>query len=998
MKLNNNFLSLLLMSIFVIPLACGTPDNVQPFNQATSSIKSIDATTKLTRIEKESTLLAEIETNNVNSGVSLDNTSIHWNEDNTLRLLWGPNVAISSLKYDCQGETEQIIHCVVANLEAYLGDSVGSNIVFNRVTTLDNGFNVYRYKQVYGNTVVYGADLAVTADTNNNIVRIYSTLVSNLQVVVSEAGTEDTYKNYSINIDDLSNELGTHDVAIVDEQPLILPSRNENANIGHVVLKTHVILDGVKDVFAYIDIINANIIKIEDVTREYAAQQVTKTYVTFEDWSSSSCRWPPTGCPPDWTCSDHMDGEKCVTYCANSGDCPLNWICWDNPKYEFFGYCARGLSFFAAGALTLYDGAWADTDYSYHKRFSDYISIVENLLDFFYLELQRDSWDDNDGDPITYLHACCPNDAGECNTIGDGCEAMASTDGYVVNFYSWWNLAQEEFGRKVSIRHVTAHEFGHTIVHDEAGGWLSKSECMDESLAEIYGSLFSVKEMGDSSHRYTVDCGEEEDIGTSPWRTYDSGLSPGCSPVHLPYAHRSRFDWLACDGVTWGASCSDDDDCQPYEGCIPNGSGEYQCSNKADDHNNGQVWQRFARVLSEGSDTFDEDDQNEDVGVEITGIGRINTSRIVHDATTNLSTSSKLSDWNNLLLSAAYYRGYYSETQKALGVAGFISYVTAPASDTTDSAPNRYYFSSWNQSANKYFYAYRKGYDIIVRYYNSQGQTSDTITANTDIAPAMVEYNNRLYIFWRDRSTHEVKLTYYRYDGVDYGPYSMSTLGVYVSGGFDAVVYNSSLYIVFPYDVSYGWMFVAKCTSAFCNTSGWHDYTGSGYYKKYIGWSAYGGVGADVASGLNGTGFQTAIYVASSQKSGGNDKRIRIDMVDTNDYTQHHEWMPTNYPSYTTTDQIGVKAVSAAFPSATTYLYLGWKDYSDDKLYKSVVQNFDDDGGEGTWLTRSVEILVGESDYGLRIQKGGSYYVDGVSYVFANSSDQIRYAKQFGRY
>jgi len=188
-------------------------------------------------------------------------------------------------------------------------------------------------------------------------------------------------------------------------------------------------------------------------------------------------------------------------------------------------------------------------------------------------------------------------------------------------------------------------------------------------------------------------------------------------------------------------------------------------------------------------------------------------------------------------------------------------------------------------------------------------------------------------------------------------------------------------------------VYVSKCTTSTCTTSGWYDY-GSQTYKRSLGFTAYPGMGAEVATWLNGTGFNTSLYIAYSAY-GTYD--IKVAQMNTSDTKTHTSSMPDNYPSYKAYGEIGIRAVPAAFPIATTYLWLAWRDVYSFTIYKSVVQKYDDDDDSDTWFTRSIDSFK-NSYYGARYWKGYNNNINDVTMVYANAENDIRYEIQYGLY
>ncbi len=377
--------------------------------------------------------------------------------------------------------------------------------------------------------------------------------------------------------------------------------------------------------------------------------------------------------------------------------------------------------------------------------------------------------------------------------------------------------------------------------------------------------------------------------------------------------------------------------------------------------------------------TFSNDGTNENVGVTFTGIGNAETIDVVYEATTNLMTSTDLEDWLDLITSAGNTHGVYSQTLKALGVAGFIADGERLTTSKSDKATYQYYFGAYTVSSIKTFLVWkdRTTFDIKVLRHNGSNWVTDTISANTDSAPAVTVYNDRLHIFWRDRSSAAIKFRYYRYDGTVYGTYDLSSKGITTVGSFDAAVFNNYLYIVYSYGANND-VYLSKCSSASgCTNTTWYDF-GSANFKKSLGYTAYPGMGVDMGSAINGTGANNYLYIASASTLPNYDHRIRVDQVGTDDNLRHTGfvvWVPSTYPSYKTSLEIGLKAVTAAFPSATTYLYLSWRDYSTSAIYVSVVQKYNDGDNSDTQITKSADTFL-DSYTGVRIQKGDGASTD----------------------
>ena len=295
------------------------------------------------------------------------------------------------------------------------------------------------------------------------------------------------------------------------------------------------------------------------------------------------------------------------------------------------------------------------------------------------------------------------------------------------------------------------------------------------------------------------------------------------------------------------------------------------------------------------------------------------------------------------------------------------------------------------------FYAYKddSSYDIKVFYVDSQGNRIDTIVANTDQAPAVVEYNTRLYIFWRDRTTHAVKYSYYTSSGWRSGVYDLNSKSITANGSFDVAVFNNKLYIIAA-AYSSDDVFLARCDTSICTDSSWHDFdeTAGTDYINELGYDAFHGMGAVAINGLNGASSGEHLYVVSRSTSFS---RIRIDQVGTDEEVDYTYNMPTHYPSYKAIGTIGVKAMISAFPSTGKHFHFAWSDSYTGDIYYSAVQRWDDVNDEYTWVTRSADSFLGGSE-GVRLMKGDGESAVSLHLSYLGAGGLLAYAYRYGRY
>jgi hypothetical protein len=184
-------------------------------------------------------------------------------------------------------------------------------------------------------------------------------------------------------------------------------------------------------------------------------------------------------------------------------------------------------------------------------------------------------------------------------------------------------------------------------------------------------------------------------------------------------------------------------------------------------------------------------------------------------------------------------------------------------------------------------------------------------------------------------------------------------------------------------------------------TQNWHAFGAQQYFKP-LGYQALPGMGIVAGLALHGTQYMvnTYLYIAAASPAPGG--YIRIDQVDTNDNLMHSGqngfvvWMPDWYPSYRTQNEIGLKMVQSAFPVGN-YLYVTWRDLWNAKIYKAVVQTYDDDDNENTWITRSDWTFL-ESNRGVRLQKGDGTQVTEVKFAHTDMGDEVWQSWLYGRY
>ena len=477
----------------------------------------------------------------------------------------------------------------------------------------------------------------------------------------------------------------------------------------------------------------------------------------------------------------------------------------------------------------------------------------------------------------------------------------------------------------------------------------------------------------------------------------------------LPYAQRSRFDWLRClndgDSIVSDRSCTDSSDCWQYERCNYT---SHLCEQFTYNYHNNVIYYRFFRILSEGPGTFASDGHNEDLGYTFTGVGDSLTYTIFNTASLCMQNPMALhssdavgaTGWINCLQTAGATHSKSTEVNLSLDAIGFI-YGEYGTGWLTTVTPRLAEFSQWPDSP-KFFWVYKgqNNSNLYVYHYDSTrgGYVTDTIAANTANAPAVAEYNSRLYIFWRDQTNNAIKHAYYKSDRTYYGIYDDGAgRSLYTSGAFDATTFNGALTIAF---LSGGTYYAAKCTSSYCQSSHWYDF-GGGVYKKSLWIGGYQGLAIDAGDYVHGNTNPASSHLYVFSSAGG---RLYIDQFDTS-LTSTGVWtsIPDYYPSYAATANsvLGIKIARSAFSTAQNpmnYIYLAWIGNGTNDIYNSIVFNFDNSFNDQFWITRSVKAYIKAAN-GVTIQKQNGV-AERIRYAYVGGPfyEQYYYALRYMKY
>ena len=1030
---------------------------------------------------------------------------ITWNYTENIRNLYGNNFAISLSKMGCNlGDNIQSINCFLSSFPAFFGiPQVGNGVNYVSMTEHRNGTKVYGFEQSVDGYPLFGTgSIVVKLRNDNDVVSLFSHYLPTPEIDLGPYGDLGQLFS-SVNIDDLKevvrNDLGLQSLTTESYRPLVYVDRSKKSRQGIPAFELIVAVSEKVRWLYIVEAMTAGVLyKVELSSR---AQRIYTQYLyprlIFDTTQRFECdpgQDHMTECDVDsllFRCSHHTDPHLCVYGCPdNDGVCEAvfgeNWKCWhlgndENPSYDphLSRYCHvdRRLS---SESLLIYDDVdgtgWVEDSHAtrgvyLYKAFSDLMEKTEEARLFHEQELDRCSYDNLCSPYNTILESHC-EDNDDCG-VGDGesrnvcryeesCPPGSTGGKGTVWIYEVYNLGADpsdasDIPRNHEAYQNIGHEWGHNImswiVDPVRGRTLDDEFCLREGLAELYGDLLSVK------HVYlpnpTVTWSTPRGDTQTSWNDETSGIRYGWMQ-ELPFAHRSRFDWRPCiveGDPTWGGECISRWDCPRYWSCI-----DSQCRSPIDNayHNSG-IWRRFMRIWAEGSETFNRDINEEDIGIYIPKYpgaddheSRVNGFRgvvdVIHEA--NLSLFGKTSpeireDWVEAILDAGLNTTYgWPRTKYALGAAGWIvdkNNVGVFNPDfETEETPIKIRFSAYEGSSYKWGYVWIKRWEVQDREPSYKVAYSFRNLGNSDIevigesnavySPAVAEFNDHLYIFWIERDDYSINYVIVRPDGSHTSVYDMGTSPFdFKALGVDAIVADDKLVLAFIEPGQH--VRLAVCVSDFFCQDSANDWVQNPtppdpptpYYQFSIGEKAtWGTVSVEYGSGLNATEFpdQSYLYVASQDAlSDANIRITQIEFDQNNIPTRRHaEHLPNHYSNQQPHMKVGIKMVRSAFPVRTecqnqwsscyeyrdeprNYLYLAWWPWTNNRnIYTSVVFRFDDDGGiSSSWITMPQDTYLGTRT-GVSFPKGDGPDVDTIEYIYSDTGYRISEARLYGRY
>lgn len=933
-------------------------------------------------------------------------TFVHWDEVGRLRALYGDGLAIPMSGLGCASDDPfEAATCVVATLPGAFGDGVDpEHLRLVRTQTYPNGHTSIHLLQHVSGIPVRGGGIVLTFTPDGDFAAVFSRAASDMEVRLSgRASLESLFAD--LDRDTVLGDaraLGTTG-ATTEERALIFVGKGAERRVGIPALEVVVDRGGSDDQRAIVDAVTGTVLASELAAPRYDADLELRTVAKYPAHSAHACNagscasYPNT---PD--CVGDLTPDWCVLECGTPNNCGTfaTECCADTGAYA--GYCCAphtSANGFNNGVAAYDDGDWTSVNYERNDHFATTKAVVDQIIGFHYDILGRDGWDGANGPYRTLM----------LNPSSAITEAKTT---YVrLGFGGWGTLASLQ--SSLDIHDTIGEEWGHNLSKAESqdGDFPDRENCLQENVAAMHATLVTVQAHGSDA------IGTDPCTGGTAWKDDRTGIGSErkrangktCPGGHFPYAKRSRFDWEPCaeGDAQYGASCSSWTSCPHYWTCSAG-----TCTDSPTAYRNGGIWHRFMRVLSEGSSVFlDEDGYGEDVGVpDLTGIGWQTTARVVDYAMNNLSSSSEVSDFVWALHAGGCEYGVGGETARALGIAGFIPAVfdIDHETESTDRAPSRWTFDAWTASSNKDFAAWkvRSSYNMKVRRPVGSQYTTETVAANTDTAPTVAEYRDRVYFLWRDRTSSAIKYFYYNANNGKSQTFDLGTKSILTEGAFDATIFQDRLYLVYV-PPSGGYLRLAWCSvvgAQGCTAAAWHDF-GGGVFSRSLGRYAWPGLGVAAGEGMNGDADPTAerLYIVHATRPGyGTTFQMQLLQVDTAETVIRAEVVPTYYPSYQTSSEIGVRLAQGAFPrpageETRRYLYFAWKGL-DGIVYKSVVQTIDYPyGTDDTWITRSDDTFY-HAETGVRIDGGGGEASDETVYVFGEPGGVMWYGRMRGRY
>lgn len=972
----------------------------------------------------------------VGQSLAIDETSggihVSWNYSGAISSLWVEN---GSLSFDCVGCRSatpiENIYCVFEKYPELFGVNTRHEELLLASHDAKSGGHFYTFNQAIGNIPVFSSSLRVILTPEEDAISgIFSSVISGAYPIISLSEIENTNIPEELPMQTAANiaEIIGHSFTITNQLEIVFLINRDAHSLAAVPVLTAIISSSDEERYRVrTDLTGNNLVDIEELARELPSTTI-KTRTAYPAYSEVTCSGTCTGAY-DYCMNDpYIETSVCVDKCESSSECwssPGMDATWDcevflPPEHSDFSYMCNQPNELSASWVTVYDSelrGWQSSGYEYSHYYSHAFEMLDAWVDYMDFALGRDSWDDDGASVKVRLYSAL------------GHPSSSASGGYgFINIKAWntclagtWSTGDED--QYCGRYQLFGHEGMHSITQAIAGDIVSDDECVSENMSDMMGSLFS-RSMK-PTQTWTQDCGvsvTRTTIGDSPCGNYkysdchcDNGEIDTLfgNSGHVPYsADRSWYDALPCPGdepIIFGGSCNEHEDCAPYQHC---GFGVGYCTNDyGEAHNNGTIWVRFARLLSEGSTTFSRDGFNEDVGVSFSGTGNALAAEIITyalETSINGNPEATRRDVVDGLLFSGSQKGKLNEVKYSLGAIGLPG-ATYYLGGYTDRAPRAITWPDWPQAV-KYFFVYKVdgGSDIEIKYHNGSQYVTVTISgANADESPTAEIFNGKLHVFWRDHADNSIMVRYYDTD-LSYSQHDLASLALTSEGAFDAVVFQGDLYLGFV-KANTDTLHIARCvvSSGGCDATAtsWQGY-GSPRPTRYRNTTYKTGNGIALASGANLNGGGTAEYLyalLANPEDGSEFARLRVLRIDASDNVDGFRWISSTYPSYRSDLDLprGIEMRESAFSGAPfgvgNYLYLAWNDYETDKVYTSILQDWGYQAGTG-WFTRPFTLLGDDesTNDGVTIWRGDSDI--SARYLYKSSADTGKYQVVYCNY
>ena len=719
------------------------------------------------------------------------------------------------------------------------------------------------------------------------------------------------------------------------------------------------------------------------------------------------------------TMVDPFSRRNCFRPCSNSEECGEGWFCGKilpppaagQPpgvpgSTGLYGLCYSPGGLVAPKFVTVFDNGWTSQEHAYAPHVRNFVSTLKKLSVFYLHVLNRDSWDNAGGPFKVMLYATVKECEDMCVKQGEGAWAFASAPvGDHVNFFDWAGAGSDSLKSSRSRAFILAHEFAHKMMESvdlEISCWdpvsaqaktynVGLSACMGETLGNVFGGLFAAWMYGGSDLNIFAggDCWPTlwKECDPYMWNYNVCGLNkPYTSPNYLPYVARSAIDAPIC-GVDQGYTsepfeefssayveyCCHFEQFQGVNHCLgyksdpkkpcPSstaymGPGTIFCGVPYDWGIHQRTWQRFARVLSEGSSCFDKDSMNEEVAdqfASFVGIGIESTAAVVYEAAIQTCWKSSSLDFVQLILASGVAQGKPDPVSKALGIAGYLAGSEVVAEGPAQGRAAASWFEHVYSTPNKTVYAWRSpvSKEIILRWHSDNGPVDFSVPTSGNGPPSTKVHANRLYVAWVTGDS-QLALGWLEPDMTFAGPYETGHVPeLEPRERVELASFNGSLLLLFA-NGPQGELAVLSCkeTGGECNLSSvadpqiWNDFGGSPIWTVPGESGFIPGISATAAAGVFGIPEPDEflyVFGACEMTDIPPLEPFRLKVVRLNALLNVVDtaYVPAYFASYSTAEPLGIIPRRSAYAGqialdepamGNIYLHLAWTSKQQQKL------------------------------------------------------------------